>query len=41
MEKAVSAGSTWVALRTMRSSVVEEVLQVDAKRDEGSSLHNA
>ena len=41
VEKAVSSGPTWGALRTMRSLAVEEVLQMDAKRDEGSSLHNA
>ena len=41
VEKAGLSGSTWGALRTMRSLVVEEVLQMDAKRDEGSSLHNA
>ena len=28
-------------MRTMWTSVVEEVCQQDAKRDEGSSLHNA
>ena len=41
VEKAVSSGSTKGALRRMRSLVVEEVRQLDAKKDEGSSLHNA
>ena len=41
MGKAVSSGSMLDVLRTMRSSVVEEVCQQDAKRGEGSSSHNA
>ena len=41
MGKAVSSESMLGVLRTMRSSVVEEVRQQDAKRGEGSSLHNA
>ena len=41
MGKAASAESMLGVLRTMRSSMVEEVCQQDAKRDEGSSLHNA
>ena len=35
MGKAASAESMLGVLRTMRSSMVEEVCQQDAKRDEG------
>ena len=37
----VWSGSKLGVLRTMKSVVVEEVLQLDAKRGEASSLHNA
>ena len=41
MGKVVWAESMLGVMRTMWTSVVEEVRQQDAKRDEGSSLQNA
>ena len=41
MGNVVLSESTWGVLRTMKSTVVEEVLQLDAKKDEESPLHSA